>query len=105
MFVYWYKQYKWIIMQFLEHRGFFFFYEYKNFSYWYTGYNLYENQSFLQVAESGNLETFKRLYFEEPAKLIIRDSRGRTAVHQAAAKNRVNILEFILSQGGGNDLI
>ncbi|KAK9692811.1 Ankyrin repeats (3 copies) [Popillia japonica] len=53
-----------------------------------------------EVAESGNLEMFKRLYFEEPAKLTIKDSRGRSAVHQAAARNRINILQFILSQGG-----
>lgn len=54
-----------------------------------------------QAAESGNLETFKRLYFADPTRLAIKDSRGRTAAHQAAAKNRINILEFILAQGGG----
>lgn len=58
------------------------------------------NSSF-QVAESGNLETFKRLYFAEPTRLTIKDSRGRTATHQATVKNRINILQFILSQGGG----
>lgn len=54
-----------------------------------------------QVAECGNLETFQRLYFADPTRLSIKDSRGRTAAHQAAAKNRINILQFILSQGGG----
>lgn len=55
----------------------------------------------LQAAESGNLETFQRLYFAEPTRLTIKDPRGRTAAHQAAAKNRINILQFILAQGGG----
>ncbi|XP_063910671.1 transient receptor potential cation channel subfamily A member 1 isoform X3 [Zophobas morio] len=54
----------------------------------------------LRVAECGNLETFQRLYYADPARLSIKDSRGRTAAHQAAAKNRINILQFILSQGG-----
>jgi transient receptor potential cation channel subfamily A protein 1 len=54
-----------------------------------------------QVAECGNLETFQRLYFADTSRLGIKDSRGRTAGHQAAAKNKINILQFILSQGGG----
>nr|XP_008191477.1 PREDICTED: transient receptor potential cation channel subfamily A member 1 isoform X2 [Tribolium castaneum] len=54
----------------------------------------------LRVAECGNLETFQRLYFADPTRLSIKDSRGRTAAHQAAAKNRITILQFILSQGG-----
>lgn len=57
--------------------------------------------AYSQAAESGNLETFKRLYFAEPTRLAIQDIRGRTATHQAAARNRKNILEFIVAQGGG----
>ncbi|CAH0547388.1 unnamed protein product [Brassicogethes aeneus] len=53
-----------------------------------------------QAAESGNLEIFQRLYFADTTRLTIKDPRGRTAAHQAAARNRVNILQFILSQGG-----
>ncbi|XP_071050717.1 transient receptor potential cation channel subfamily A member 1 isoform X2 [Onthophagus taurus] len=53
----------------------------------------------LRAAESGNLDMFKRLYFADQERLAIKDSRGRTAVHQAAVRNRTNILEFILSQG------
>ncbi|XP_045463564.1 transient receptor potential cation channel subfamily A member 1 isoform X3 [Harmonia axyridis] len=54
----------------------------------------------LKAAESGNLEIFQRLYFAEPTRLSIRDSRGRTVAHQAAFGNRVNILQFIQSQRG-----
>ncbi|CAG9864669.1 unnamed protein product [Phyllotreta striolata] len=54
----------------------------------------------LRVAESGNLEVFQRLYYADPTRLVIRDSRGRTPIHQAASRNRVNILQFIVDQGG-----
>ncbi|XP_044756772.1 transient receptor potential cation channel subfamily A member 1 isoform X2 [Coccinella septempunctata] len=54
----------------------------------------------LKAAESGNLEIFQRLYFAEPTRLSIKDSRGRTVAHQAAYGNRVNILQFIHSQRG-----
>ncbi|CAH1179266.1 unnamed protein product [Phaedon cochleariae] len=57
----------------------------------------------LRAAESGNLETFQRLFYAEPTRLAIRDSKGKTAAHQAAARNRVNILQFILEQGGDLD--
>ncbi|XP_049819373.1 transient receptor potential cation channel subfamily A member 1 [Aethina tumida] len=54
----------------------------------------------LRAAESGNLEIFQRLYFADTTRLTIKDPRGRTAAHQAAARNRVNILQFILAHGG-----
>ncbi|CAH1113126.1 unnamed protein product [Psylliodes chrysocephalus] len=54
----------------------------------------------LKAAESGNLEVFQRLYYADPTRLVIRDSRGRTSIHQAASRNRVNILQFIVDQGG-----
>ncbi|KAG5888866.1 hypothetical protein JTB14_031423 [Gonioctena quinquepunctata] len=56
----------------------------------------------LTAAESGNLDSFQRLYYAEPTRLAIRDIRGRTPAHQAASRNRVNILQFILEQGGVN---
>ncbi|XP_028895343.2 transient receptor potential cation channel subfamily A member 1 isoform X9 [Zeugodacus cucurbitae] len=52
----------------------------------------------LQAAESGNLDEFKRLYQSDNGRLSIRDSKGRTAAHQAAARNRVNILRYINDQ-------
>jgi len=54
-----------------------------------------------QAAESGNLDDFNRLFVAEPARLEVRDSKGRAAVHQAAARNKLNILHFIRNHGGG----
>lgn len=54
-----------------------------------------------QAAESGNLDDFNRLFIAEPARLEVRDSKGRAAVHQAAARNKLNILKFIRNHGGG----
>ncbi|XP_047040389.1 transient receptor potential cation channel subfamily A member 1 isoform X3 [Helicoverpa zea] len=54
----------------------------------------------LRAAESGNVEDFMRLYLSEPSRLAVRDGRGRTAAHQAAAKNNTNILHFINNYGG-----
>nr|AOR81469.1 TRPA1 [Nilaparvata lugens] len=53
-----------------------------------------------QAAESGNLEDFNKLFSAEPARLGVRDSKGRAAAHQAAARNKVNILQFIANHGG-----
>ncbi|XP_055621544.1 transient receptor potential cation channel subfamily A member 1 isoform X6 [Toxorhynchites rutilus septentrionalis] len=54
----------------------------------------------LRAAESGNLDEFIRLYEGDNSRLAVRDSRSRTAAHQAAARNRVSILSFIHVQGG-----
>ncbi|RZF44246.1 hypothetical protein LSTR_LSTR003886 [Laodelphax striatellus] len=54
----------------------------------------------LRAAESGNLEDFNKLFSAEPARLGVRDSKGRAAAHQAAARNKVNILQFIANHGG-----
>ncbi|XP_050311925.1 transient receptor potential cation channel subfamily A member 1 isoform X2 [Anthonomus grandis grandis] len=54
----------------------------------------------LRAAESGNLDMFQRLYIQDPSRLSLRDPRGRTTAHQAASRNRVNILTFIVQQGG-----
>ncbi|XP_052751408.1 transient receptor potential cation channel subfamily A member 1 [Galleria mellonella] len=57
-------------------------------------------EELLQAAESGNVEDFMRLYLSEPSRLAVRDARGRTAAHQAAARNNTNILHFINNYGG-----
>ncbi|XP_017476744.1 PREDICTED: transient receptor potential cation channel subfamily A member 1 [Rhagoletis zephyria] len=54
----------------------------------------------MQAAESGNLDEFKRLYQADNGRLSIKDGKGRTAAHQAAARNRVNILRYINDQHG-----
>lgn len=58
-------------------------------------------QYLFQAAESGNLDDFNRLFTAEPTRLEVRDSKGRAAVHQAAARNKLNILQFIRNHGGG----
>lgn len=58
----------------------------------------------LQAAEAGNLEEFVRLFQGDNARLYLKDGKGRTPAHQAASRNKVNILEFILEQGGGKRL-
>ncbi|XP_061382460.1 transient receptor potential cation channel subfamily A member 1 isoform X1 [Danaus plexippus] len=57
-----------------------------------------------KAAESGNVEDFMRLYLTEPSRISIRDSNGRTAAHQAAAKNHTNILHSINKYGGALDI-
>lgn len=54
-----------------------------------------------QAAESGNLDDFKRLYIADTTRIALKDGKGRTAAHQAAARNRVNILRYICDQHGG----
>ncbi|KAF6200611.1 hypothetical protein GE061_005054 [Apolygus lucorum] len=54
----------------------------------------------VQAAESGNIDDFNRLFTAEPKRLSIRDSKGRAAAHQAAARNKLNILQFIANHNG-----
>lgn len=54
----------------------------------------------LQAAEAGDLDNFTRLYQGDNSRLMVTDARGRTAAHLAAAKNRVNILQYIYTQQG-----
>ncbi|XP_065074384.1 transient receptor potential cation channel subfamily A member 1 isoform X2 [Ochlerotatus camptorhynchus] len=54
----------------------------------------------LRAAEAGNLDEFIRLYEGDNGRLAVKDSKGRTAAHQAAARNRINILSYIHQQGG-----
>lgn len=55
----------------------------------------------LQAAEAGNLEEFIRLYQFDNQRLFVKDGKGRQVAHQASARNKVNILQFIQQQGGG----
>lgn len=59
----------------------------------------------LQAAEAGNLDDFARLFQGDNTRLSVRDGKGRTAAHQAAARNRVNILQFIRDQQGSMFII
>ncbi|KAJ8736891.1 hypothetical protein PYW07_000162 [Mythimna separata] len=52
------------------------------------------------AAESGNVKDFMRLYLSESSRLAVKDGRGRTAAHQAAARNNTKILHFINNYGG-----
>lgn len=56
---------------------------------------------FGQAAEAGNLDEFIRLYQGDNDRLGLKDGKGRTPAHQAASKNKTNILEFIKTEGGG----
>lgn len=58
-----------------------------------------------QAAESGNVEEFSRLYVEQPSRIDVQDSKGRFATHQAAARNKVAILQFINNHNQGKRLI
>ncbi|XP_025420508.1 transient receptor potential cation channel subfamily A member 1 isoform X3 [Sipha flava] len=62
------------------------------------------SEELVKAAESGNLDDFNRLFVAEPARLEVRDSKGRAAVHQAAARNKLNILQFIRNHGGDLNL-
>ena len=57
---------------------------------------------FIKAAEAGNLEEFIRLYQFDNTRLAVKDGKGRTVAHQAAAKNKINILQYIREQNGGN---
>ncbi|XP_026848763.1 transient receptor potential cation channel subfamily A member 1 isoform X2 [Drosophila miranda] len=54
----------------------------------------------LRAAESGNLDDFKRLFMADNTRISLKDGKGRTAAHQATARNRVNILRYIRDQNG-----
>ncbi|XP_031632673.1 transient receptor potential cation channel subfamily A member 1 isoform X3 [Contarinia nasturtii] len=60
----------------------------------------FKTDEFFQAAESGDLENFVRLYQGDNSRLTVADARGRSASHLAAAKNRVNILQYIHAQQG-----
>lgn len=57
-----------------------------------------------QAAEAGNLDEFIRLFQFDNSRLSVQDGKGRTVAHQAAARNKLNILQFIREQGAGKFL-
>ncbi|KAK6188192.1 hypothetical protein SNE40_004425 [Patella caerulea] len=54
----------------------------------------------IKVAGKGNLEEFAKLYNADPSRLCIEDSKGQMAIHMAAVKGRINILDFIINHNG-----
>lgn len=57
----------------------------------------------LKAAEAGDLDDFKRLYLADTSRLKYTDSKGKAAVHYAASKNHVHILNFIIDHAGGKN--
>ena len=51
------------------------------------------------------MEEFKRLYLADTTRLEYRDSKGKGAIHFAAAKNHVNIIKYIKDHRGGNEQV
>lgn len=45
-----------------------------------------------------------RLYQFDNTRLSVKDGKGRTVAHQAAARNRTVILQYIYDQGADLDL-
>ncbi|XP_041358334.1 transient receptor potential cation channel subfamily A member 1-like isoform X2 [Gigantopelta aegis] len=58
----------------------------------------------IQIAGSGDLKEFERLYSADPSLLYVQNGKGHAAVHVAAIKGQINILEFIALRGGDFDL-
>lgn len=46
------------------------------------------------------MDEFIRLYQFDNTRINVKDARGRSVAHQAAAKNRKNILQFIYEVNG-----
>lgn len=46
------------------------------------------------------MDQFTRLYQGDNSRLMVADTRGRTAAHFAASKNRINVLQYIHAQQG-----
>ena len=55
----------------------------------------------VQLGSSGNLAEIQRIHKKTPEKLSITDARGRCLLHVAAAKGKVNVLEYALNHGLG----
>ena len=56
---------------------------------------------YLQAAAKGKLSDFQRLYHENPERIQITDNKGNTALHLAAANGHLDIVDFIIQNGGG----
>ncbi|XP_022093376.1 transient receptor potential cation channel subfamily A member 1-like [Acanthaster planci] len=52
----------------------------------------------LRLAALGKYDEFVRMYHADPKRLAFRDKQGAGALHHAASRNRINIMEFILEQ-------
>ncbi|WAR23312.1 TRPA1-like protein [Mya arenaria] len=52
------------------------------------------------AAAKGNLDEFQRLFEGDKTRLEVRDGKGLYPVHKAAEFGRINILQFIVDQGG-----
>nr|BAX76612.1 transient receptor potential cation channel subfamily A member 1 [Patiria pectinifera] len=50
----------------------------------------------LRMAALGKYDEFVRVYNADPKRLAFRDKQGAGALHHAAIRNRINIMEFIL---------
>ena len=61
--------------------------------------------SFKKIAQTSQLDEFKKVYQQEPSKLELKDKiKSWLPIHYAASKSRIQIIEFILkvSQTGNN---
>ncbi|XP_023223427.1 transient receptor potential cation channel subfamily A member 1-like [Centruroides sculpturatus] len=58
----------------------------------------------IKLAESGSIREFQKFYFEDVSRIEFKDKHGQTALHHAAAKNHVGIVEFIVERHGGIDM-
>jgi len=53
--------------------------------------------SLKKIAQTERLDEFKRLFFEDPRRLNVKDNiKNWIPLHYAAFKNKIKILDFIL---------
>ena len=51
-----------------------------------------------KIAQTERLDEFKRLYYEDPRRLLTKDNiKNWIPLHHAAFKNKINIMDFILN--------
>lgn len=58
----------------------------------------------MKLAETGSVRDFQKFYFEDVTRLAYKDKRGQTALHHAAEKDNVNVVEFIVEHHGDIDM-
>ncbi|CAH1773894.1 unnamed protein product [Owenia fusiformis] len=54
----------------------------------------------LRMAANGNIGEFERIFYADENRLQIVDHKMWTALHHAASKSRLEIMDFILTHGG-----
>lgn len=55
-----------------------------------------------KIAQTERLDEFKRLYYEDPRRLMARDNiKNWIPLHHAAFKNKIKIMDFILNHAPG----